>query len=796
MEFFLKWKGYPESENSWEPKSNLSCSELLQQYMIKHKVTTDTNNLAHSEKSSLVEQADKEVSTAEQQRKKKKSKPSQHQQATTPKSNFLGKRKTKARVKGRCARTSYIHNKCHVKKLKRGHESQYSAPKRDVHTLAQVTPVTLSVREDPRLPTAAGDGKTVVTDHAGSDEDDDVQLLYVEPPRIHGTQSENLTIQPTLFSSTDAYRAAIARCHALQNLPTASVPAGYSNSPGLEGFQRTDLDVDGSVTDSSVSLSQCSSPLFVSDSSFTLRLSPSSTVSSSAGESEDPIKSSTCETCLRTSPDQSPITSNVGSQKSFPPHSDSKTKHYPPRHKKRSVLDTNKKQHINRSLKATRSNQSIEKKEFSNRRGRMGPVPRRRHYQNLSSSLQAKASKDPDDSSALPINGSTAPQSPILRKNHFGNNKQISLIFKFRGICKQVFVHKRNVYSDSEDSDTDSGTTSMETSTSLHYPSKRHKALTDSHETNATPAFCNSLKKITKQQHITDFMDKKDFSSSRSSPNNGLCLVHANSSVSNSGLSNNPLHFHPLQGISTNMVPSQSMCCDSVSSLASVESVKYKQVLLDWQFQLNSQRGGTDDLIFVENEIDRAEPPKNFTYICSNIYGDGVPDPNLQQVRESLCGCQCYHLGKKCGPKAPYCCSTMAHVPFAYTLAGKVCVTPGTPIYECNWKCSCPGDCVNRVVQHGRKIPLCIFRTSNNRGWGVRTLQSIKANTFVTEYVGEVITSEEAEKRGELYDEEGETYLFDLDFDDDHMFTIDAKNYGNISHFFNHSVRIYIQCTI
>ena len=96
-------------------------------------------------------------------------------------------------------------------------------------------------------------------------------------------------------------------------------------------------------------------------------------------------------------------------------------------------------------------------------------------------------------------------------------------------------------------------------------------------------------------------------------------------------------------------------------------------------------------------------------------------------------------------------------------------------------------DCINRVVQHGRKIPLCIFRT-DNRGWGVKTLQPIKANTFVTEYVGEVITSEEAEKRGRAYDEEGETYLFDLDFDDDQMFTIDAKKYGNISHFFNHSV--------
>ena len=33
---------------------------------------------------------------------------------------------------------------------------------------------------------------------------------------------------------------------------------------------------------------------------------------------------------------------------------------------------------------------------------------------------------------------------------------------------------------------------------------------------------------------------------------------------------------------------------------------------------------------------------------------------------------------------------------------------------------------------------LAIFRTSNSRGWGVKTLQKIKKGTFVMEYVGEV----------------------------------------------------------
>jgi len=72
-------------------------------------------------------------------------------------------------------------------------------------------------------------------------------------------------------------------------------------------------------------------------------------------------------------------------------------------------------------------------------------------------------------------------------------------------------------------------------------------------------------------------------------------------------------------------------------------------------------------------------------------------------------------------------------------------------------------------------------------------MDPILKNQFVTEYVGEVLTSDEAEERGRVYDHVGQTYLFDLDYNDDYAaYTIDAKNYGNISHFINHSVSILI----
>ena len=69
-------------------------------------------------------------------------------------------------------------------------------------------------------------------------------------------------------------------------------------------------------------------------------------------------------------------------------------------------------------------------------------------------------------------------------------------------------------------------------------------------------------------------------------------------------------------------------------------------------------------------------------------------------------------------------------------------------------------------------------------------MERISPGSFVVEYVGEVITNEEAEERGKKYDAEGRTYLFDLDFnsgEDDNLYTVDAAFYGNLSHFINHS---------
>lgn len=86
--------------------------------------------------------------------------------------------------------------------------------------------------------------------------------------------------------------------------------------------------------------------------------------------------------------------------------------------------------------------------------------------------------------------------------------------------------------------------------------------------------------------------------------------------------------------------------------------------------------------------------------------------------------------------------------------------------------------------------------------WGLFSQELIPAGAFVVEYVGEVLTAKEGDKRGKTYDDMGMSYLFDMndpdesdEYDmqvqkssDEDFFPlcIDAAFYGNESRFINH----------
>ncbi|KAG2128685.1 hypothetical protein DEU56DRAFT_741748 [Suillus clintonianus] len=199
--------------------------------------------------------------------------------------------------------------------------------------------------------------------------------------------------------------------------------------------------------------------------------------------------------------------------------------------------------------------------------------------------------------------------------------------------------------------------------------------------------------------------------------------------------------------------------------------------------------------ISIINEVtDEGAPPWEFVYTNQMWYGEGVPPPDIKNLVS--CGC----VGR-CDPKAKTCgCAKRQHhhlkqyidngtIPKDWkgVYDGKGCLQWfGVPIFECNDFCGCDEDCPNRVVQRGRRYAVSIKRTES-KGWGVfNGPKRIPKGSFIGTYAGELLTVEESDHRGTLYNKFGRTYLFDIDFHhigaDEATYSVDAYHAGN-----NHS---------
>ncbi|KAJ9061458.1 hypothetical protein DSO57_1020443 [Entomophthora muscae] len=186
-------------------------------------------------------------------------------------------------------------------------------------------------------------------------------------------------------------------------------------------------------------------------------------------------------------------------------------------------------------------------------------------------------------------------------------------------------------------------------------------------------------------------------------------------------------------------------------------------------------------IITVVNEIDEEGPPENFECITELVYAKDVPQPSRSRVKNP---CKCITA---CSDNKSCSCILRNGGIAPYSSAGLIQVLEGMPVYECTSYCGCPPTCKSKVIQQGRRVKIQVFKTKM-KGWGVRAMQSIPKGTFVTEYLGEVITDAEAERRGAECDREGLNYLFDLDGGQSESdYTIDGQYKGNVSHFFNHS---------
>ena len=83
-----------------------------------------------------------------------------------------------------------------------------------------------------------------------------------------------------------------------------------------------------------------------------------------------------------------------------------------------------------------------------------------------------------------------------------------------------------------------------------------------------------------------------------------------------------------------------------------------------------------------------------------------------------------------------------------------------------------------------------IFKSADERGWGLKCLQAIKYGTPVLEYVGEIISMREFHKRETEQEATGTLYCLELPQEDDNedTYCIDSGFCGNHARFVNHSV--------
>ena len=222
------------------------------------------------------------------------------------------------------------------------------------------------------------------------------------------------------------------------------------------------------------------------------------------------------------------------------------------------------------------------------------------------------------------------------------------------------------------------------------------------------------------------------------------------------------------------------------------------------------------------NDVDEDRSPLQFRFIeeCVCTHGTARVSEEFQH------GCKCYpdngrnmgceYLSCDCLDDSAKAFNGKKMFPYAASGEQKGCLrnpilNTRNHIFECNVRCSCQLNCKNRVVQHGRQVPLEIFKTQA-RGWGqsvlllalrnvrltyslgLRCLVPLRRGQFIDTYRGEVITHQEALVREKAAGRGKNSYLYSLDkfaeernYSEDDIFVVDGEYMGGPARFINHS---------
>jgi len=103
---------------------------------------------------------------------------------------------------------------------------------------------------------------------------------------------------------------------------------------------------------------------------------------------------------------------------------------------------------------------------------------------------------------------------------------------------------------------------------------------------------------------------------------------------------------------------------------------------------------------------------------------------------------------------------------------------------ECGKVCQLETNCSNKRFQNNQNADIEVFKT-DWKGFGIRARSYIPKDTFLMEYVGEVLDTKQFRKRAKQYSRDEVQHFYFMALSKD--FYVDATSKGNISRFINHS---------
>ena len=200
------------------------------------------------------------------------------------------------------------------------------------------------------------------------------------------------------------------------------------------------------------------------------------------------------------------------------------------------------------------------------------------------------------------------------------------------------------------------------------------------------------------------------------------------------------------EDIYTNM-KSGNKRLDSLYQLALLEADQMKKILNDEN----------------EKKIEKDTKPKFYNKVTQNR---PVPPVKLKKIGEhALETCDCsLNDASPCG-KDSNCINMLLN-------------------FECDKKCPSGTKCQNQKLRNRENVDIKIVKTKS-RGFGAVCVNDIEPDTFIIEYVGELIDNAELNRRmeGKIKRKEREFYFLTVESD---LF-VDAEFYANKSRFLNHS---------